>query len=198
MSIRALTELPAAPRRARVPLGRTGPLESTLGAIARRLYGGKVPDPLRAAFHHRRVLAGWLGLESAAMTWKRLPPRLHALAVLAVSQEIGCSWCIDFGEWEFRHRGIDPRAVREIDRWTTSDAYSDLDRAVLRYAVAASATPSAATDAMVEDLRPALDDRQIVELAALVALENYRSRFNAGLGLRSQGYRDDCAVPEVV
>jgi hypothetical protein len=34
-----------------------------------------------------------------------------------------------------------------------------------------------------------------VELAGWVALENFRSRFNAGLGLRSQGFSDSCAIP---
>jgi len=28
-----------------------------------------------------------------------------------------------------------------------------------------------------------------------VALENFRSRFNAGLGLRSQGFSDNCDIP---
>ena len=31
---------------------------------------------------------------------------------------------------------------------------------------------------------------------AWVALENFRSRFNAGLGLRSQGFSDNCEIPD--
>lgn len=44
-------------------------------------------------------------------------------------------------------------------------------------------------------LRAHFSDAEIVELAGWVALENYRSRFNAGLGLRSQGFSDSCKVP---
>ena len=40
-----------------------------------------------------------------------------------------------------------------------------------------------------------LSDAEFVELAAWVALENFRSRFNAGLGLRSQGFSDNCDSP---
>ncbi len=40
-----------------------------------------------------------------------------------------------------------------------------------------------------------LSDAEFVELAAWVALENLRSRFNAGLGLRSQGFSDTCKIP---
>jgi hypothetical protein len=35
----------------------------------------------------------------------------------------------------------------------------------------------------------------VLEMAAWVALENYRSRVNAGLGLRSQGFAASCTVP---
>jgi hypothetical protein len=34
-----------------------------------------------------------------------------------------------------------------------------------------------------------------VELTTMVAVENQRSRINAALGLRSQGFSDTCAVP---
>jgi alkylhydroperoxidase family enzyme len=44
-------------------------------------------------------------------------------------------------------------------------------------------------------LREHFDEAQVVELTAWVALENYRSRVNAGLGLRSQGFAASCTVP---
>ena len=34
-------------------------------------------------------------------------------------------------------------------------------------------------------------------LAAWIALENYRSRFNAALGLRSEGFTDRCELRPV-
>lgn len=70
-----------------------------------------------------------------------------------------------------------------------------MERTVLEYAEAASATPAAVGDELVVKLHEHLSDEQIVELAAWVALENYRSRFNAGLGLHSQGFSDTCRVP---
>ncbi|HXW35652.1 MAG TPA: hypothetical protein VEJ87_13820, partial [Acidimicrobiales bacterium] len=68
-------------------------------------------------------------------------------------------------------------------------------RVVLEYAEAATATPVRISDELVERLHAHFDDAEIVELAAWVALENYRSRFNAGLGLKSQGFSDRCEVP---
>ncbi|MGP9539793.1 carboxymuconolactone decarboxylase family protein [Brachybacterium sp. AOP43-C2-M15] len=193
-AITPLHSAPPARPAARVPLDLDGPVERVASWAARRLYG-KVLDPLRASFHHRGVLLSSLVLEATASRWKTLSPTLNALAVMVVAREIGCSWCMDFGYWEQHHRGVDPRKLRGIGQWRTSEVYTPLERAVLEYAVAATQTPSSVTDAMVERLREDLSDAQVVELAALVSLENHRSRTNAGLGLTSQGFAEDCDVP---
>jgi alkylhydroperoxidase family enzyme len=46
-------------------------------------------------------------------------------------------------------------------------------------------------------LHGSFTDEQIVELACWIALENYRSRINAGLGLESQGYSAKCELVPV-
>jgi alkylhydroperoxidase family enzyme len=66
---------------------------------------------------------------------------------------------------------------------------------VLEYAEAATACPGEVSAELAERIRAHLSDPEFVELAAWVALENFRSRFNAGLGLRSQGFSDSCAIP---
>ena len=118
------------------------------------------------------------------------------LAVQASAGAIGCSWCVDFGYYEGLQRGLDPAKVRDVPRWRDTDVYDDRERAVLEYAEAASATPAAVTEDLVTRLRSMFSDAEIVELASWVALENYRSRFNAGLGLHSQGFSDSCRIPE--
>src|SRR5690606_39851956 len=60
---------------------------------------------------------------------------------------------------------------------------------------AATATPPAVTDELAASLLDDLGEAAFVELTALVALENLRSRVNAALGLSSQGFSDRCAVP---
>src|SRR6478735_5076400 len=48
---------------------------------------------------------------------------------------------------------------------------------------------------MVTPLRDALGDDGLVELTMMVAIENERSRFNAALGLVSQGFSAACQLP---
>jgi alkylhydroperoxidase family enzyme len=84
--------------------------------------------------------------------------------------------------------------LRDVPRWRDSDVYTDLERAVMDYAEAMTATPPEVTDEQVERLRLDLTDAQLVELTAMASLENYRSRINAALGLTSQGFKEYCEL----
>jgi hypothetical protein len=73
--------------------------------------------------------------------------------------------------------------------------FSDLERGVLEYTEAMTATPPTATDELAEALREEIGDAALVELTMMVAVENLRSRVNAALGLVSQGFSESCRVP---
>jgi AhpD family alkylhydroperoxidase len=161
---------------------------------ARRTYG-VMPQPLAAMGHNMRVLATDARFETSLARWSRLDPTLKALAEMASAASIGCSWCIDFGYWISTRRGVDPDKLRDVPRWRDSGRYTDLERQVMAYAEAVTATPPAVTDEMVAALRRQLDDAQLVELTMMVGVENVRSRFNSALGLASQGFTDRCEIP---
>ena len=163
---------------------------------SRRRFGA-VADPVAAMGHHSKVLIADARFEMALGKWHRLDPTLKHLAEMATSVAIGCSWCIDFGYWVATAQGTDPAKLENVARWRESDVYTDLERRVLEYAEAASATPPAVTDEMVAGLREHLDDAALVELTMMIAVENQRSRFNGALGLSSQGFKDRCDVPAI-
>lgn len=159
---------------------------------------GDVVDPLRAAARHSGVLVAMGSIEMAANRgWRRLEPHLRWLAIQAVSSQIGCSWCTDFGYYEGMQQGIDPRKVRDVPRWRHAEHYSEKERCVLEYAEAATRTPAEVPGQLLRRLHDHLAEEEIVELAAWVALENYRSRFNAGLGLVSEGFAARCDLGAV-
>jgi alkylhydroperoxidase family enzyme len=161
----------------------------------RRRFGQMV-EPTAAASHHSGVLVAMGALETAAgMGWKKLDPTLRWLAIQSASTQIGCSWCVDYGYFEGMHDGIDPEKVRAASRWRECTLFDQRERLVLEYAEAATESPARVPDELAARLHAHFDEAEIVELAAWVALENFRSRFNAGLGLRSQGFAERCAVP---
>ncbi|WP_053174344.1 carboxymuconolactone decarboxylase family protein [Nonomuraea sp. SBT364] len=71
--------------------------------------------------------------------------------------------------------------------------FTGLERLVLRYAEAMTDTPPNVTDDLVAGLLSHFTEAQAVELTAVIAVENQRSRINAAFGLTSQGFHDHCA-----
>jgi AhpD family alkylhydroperoxidase len=145
--------------------------------------------------HNMPVLMADAIFEMQVDRWHRLDPTLKHLAEMATSVAIGCSWCVDFGYWTAVSKGTDPAKMQAVPRWRESDVYTDLERRVLEYAEAATATPPAVPDELVERLRRDLGEAALVELTMMVAVENQRSRFNSALGLTSQGFKDRCEIP---
>jgi AhpD family alkylhydroperoxidase len=182
-------------RTARIPLDPPRSLTYRLTEWYSRRRWGTVADPAAAMGHNPPVLRTNARFEMSVDRWHRLDPTLRHLAEMAASVAIGCSWCVDFGWWIATSKGTDPAKLEDVPRWRESDRYTDLERRVLEYAEAMTASPPAVTDEMVAGLREHLDDAALVELTMMVAVENQRSRFNSALGLTSQGFRDRCEVP---
>lgn len=156
---------------------------------------GLVADPVRAAAHHSGVLMAGGAMEMVVeKRWDRIDVSLRWLVLQAVSAQIGCTWCIDYGYYEAMNSGIDPQKIRNLPRWRDCDIYTDAERLVLEYAEAATATPAAISEDIVQRLQATFDEAELVELASWIALENLRSRTNAALGLHSQGFSDRCEV----
>ena len=156
---------------------------------------GQMIEPMAAASNHSGVLVAMGALETAvAKGWNKLDPTLRWLAVQACSTRIGCSWCVDYGYYEGMHDGIDPAKVRAATNWRDSVLFDDRERTVLEYAEAATGVPVAISEDLLQRLHLHLSDPEMVELAGWVALENFRSRFNGGLGLHSQGFSDKCEL----
>ncbi|HEX2744062.1 MAG TPA: carboxymuconolactone decarboxylase family protein [Streptosporangiaceae bacterium] len=161
---------------------------------SRRRFAAAV-DPVRAASRHNGVLLAMGAVEMVAgRGWRRLDPRLRWLAIQAASGMVGCSWCIDFGYFEGVQGGIGPEKVRAVPRWREASVYDEQERCVLEFAEAASLTPAEVSRELAGRLHEVFSEEQIVELAGWVAYENFRSRFNAGLGLTSQGFAARCAL----
>ena len=180
---------------ARIPLDPPRTLVYRFAEWYSRRSWGVVADPLAAMGHNPRVLLTDARFETSLKRWNKLDPTLRALAEMSAAVSIGCSWCVDFGYWLSTNDGVDPVKLENVPRRHESDAYTDLERAVMAYAEAATATPPVVTDQMVAGLREHLDDAALVELTMMIAVENQRSRFNSALGLTSQGFKDRCEIP---
>jgi len=159
-----------------------------------RRYGMQL-EPLAAMGHNMPVTRADAIFELQIQRWRKLDQGLKDLAVMAAAAQIGCAWCMDFGYWEsVTNHGAAAEKIRAVPHWRDSEVFSELERLVLGYAEAMTATPPAVTDEMVAQLGAHLDEAQLVELTAIVAVENLRSRVNSALGLTAQGFKDRCEI----
>jgi AhpD family alkylhydroperoxidase len=168
-----------------------GLLGRLMSWYSRRRYGDVLDNGL-ALMHNKRVLVDVVRFEKRVEKWTRLDPGLKTLAEMAAAAMIGCSWCMDFGYWVGHRKGLDTARLEQVPRWRESDAFSPLERRVLEYTEAVTATPPEVTDELAEALRTELGNDAFVELTMMIALENERSRFNSALGLTSQGFKEQC------
>ena len=180
------------PRIPAVPPEQAGPLTRALYWFTRRRFG-VVPEPFAVLANHPKLMAAEGVAELAAQAAsKTLPTNVREIAVYRAAWTVGCSWCIDFGTMLQRLDGLDVERLRDIADYQTSPHYSDDERAAIAYADAMTSTPLGVTDEQVSELRRAVGEAALVELTALIALENLRARTNHALGIGSQGF---CALP---
>lgn len=89
--------------------------------------------------------------------------------------------------------GASDAKIRAVAAPAGSDLFTDAERAALELADAMTLTGRRVTDELFARLRTYFTEAQVVELAAAVALENFRSRLNVALGVEAQGF---CALPD--
>ena len=94
--------------------------------------------------------------------------------------------------------GVTEQQLLDLGRYETSNAFNDAERAAIDLAIAMAKTPAEIPPEITARLREHFDEAQIVELAATIAWENYRARFNRVFGVRPSGFSEGafCALPE--
>jgi alkylhydroperoxidase family enzyme len=89
-----------------------------------------------------------------------------------------------------RKRGIPEDKLQAISRYADHPGFTPRERAALAYAEMVTISPNDITDEQFAELRRYFSDREIVELTAQAALENFRARFNRSLRIEEAGFAD--------
>jgi len=97
-----------------------------------------------------------------------------------------------------RESGVTEAQLVALPSYRESDAFDEREKLVLDLAVAMTRAPADVPRGLVESLGKYFDETQLVELAAAIAWENYRSRFNRAFDVQAVGYSEGaaCALPE--
>ena len=168
-----------------------GLVRIVLGLMRRQF--GKLLTPYRVVF--ARIppaiwsqLAIYWGLERAIT----LDKGLQFLVQTHVARLNGCSFCVDIGRAVAMHRSLSLEKVDALESWRTSPCFTPGERAALAY-VEEATRQRRVSDATFAELRRHFDERAIVEITWLCAVENYFNLINVPLEIESDGL---CAIAE--
>jgi alkylhydroperoxidase family enzyme len=159
-------------------------------ALLRRQLG-KVITPARVLYNRVPALygAGWK-LVKAQREGLLLAPELRLLVQSWVAMVNHCSFCVDIARASAIYDGVLLERLDALPEWRTSPLFGPPERAALAYAEEATRNKRV-SDETFAALREHFDDRAIVEITFLTALENYYNLLNLPLGIEEDGL---CAI----
>jgi len=154
-------------------------------------------EPIQIWAYQPKMMVGMGRFNQAIRKGKTVDERIKNLVELKGAQMIGCEWCVDLGSQICRNSGFSDEELLALPRYQSSDLFTDRERAALDYAVAVMRTPVEVTDELFARVRSYFDERQLVEITALLTLVNV-DRFNAAFGIESAGFSEGlvCVPPD--
>ena len=115
-----------------------------------------------------------------------IEPELTLLVQIAAAQVAGCDFCVDIGRAFAVEKKLGLEKFDALPQWQTSSEFSDRERAAIDYA------SQVGKDARVSDetfatLRKHFSEREIIDVAAIVAVERFYQGLTLPLGLEADG-----------
>jgi len=189
-----------------VTKAQAGPMVKLVYSFGPRMFRkltGREPqtgsgiEPMEIWAYQPRMLMGMGRFNQAIRKGKSVDERIKNLVELKGAQMIGCEFCLDLGSQICRNSGFSDAELLALPKYQSSELFTDREKAALDYAVAVMRTPVEVTDELFARVRSYFDERQLVELTALLTLVNL-DRFNAAFGIGSAGFSDGmvCVLPD--
>lgn len=90
--------------------------------------------------------------------------------------------------------GATDEQISELPNWRSSNLFSESEKLAFELADATIQTPVEVSDELFASLQEHYTTEELVELAAICALENFRSRFNRTFRIEPNGLY--CPMPQ--
>jgi alkylhydroperoxidase family enzyme len=178
---------------------RLTPIESPSSPALRLVYWllrrrlGKTITPWKVIFARLpRAIPAQLGIYWALERGLPLDPGLSLLIQARVATMNGCTFCLDLGRsLALRDEALLAK-VDDVGNFRSNPRFTERERAALAYVEEATRTRRV-DDATFATLRQHFDDREIVAITWLNAVENYFNLQAVPLGIGADGM---CAIVE--
>lgn len=177
---------------------RLSPIENPHGLKLRfaywgmRKFMGKVLTPVKVVNarvpESLSVTNSFLRFSAKGVT---LEKPLQLMIGDLVSQINGCEFCLDLGRSAASRYETKPEKLEALAGYGTSSIFSARERAALAY-VEEITRNKQVSDQTFQVLRQQFNERQIVEITLLTAIQNFYNLTNIPLGIGSDGF---CTMP---
>lgn len=144
---------------------------------------GFTPNSLFTMMHRPRIARAFLEMNQSVMENKgRVTSSLKRELAYLSSMTAGCRYCEAHAIRAADRYGSEQDRLHHIWDYKTYGAFTDGERAIFDFAIAASQVPNAVTDEIADNLRAHWDEGEIVEILGVVALFGYLNRWNDSMG----------------
>jgi AhpD family alkylhydroperoxidase len=178
---------------------RIEPIEKPRGPFLRLAYRmlrrqfGKTITPWKVVFARApKLLPAQIAIYWGLDRGLSIPAELRLLLQHRVAGLNGCRFCLDIGRAIALRRHLSLGKAEAVADWVASPLFDARERAALAYVEEATRVKRV-SDATFAALRAHFDDREIVEITWLCAVENFFNLINLPLGIESDGL---CALAE--
>jgi len=144
---------------------------------------GFTPNSLFTMMRRPRIARAFLEMNQAVMENKgRVTSALKRQLAYLSSMTAGCRYCEAHAIRAAERYGSEQDKLNHIWQYKTYPAFTDAERAVFDFTIAASSVPNAVDDEIAENLRKYWNDGEIVEILGVTALFGYLNRWNDSMG----------------
>ncbi|MEL6674802.1 MAG: carboxymuconolactone decarboxylase family protein [Bacteroidota bacterium] len=144
---------------------------------------GFTPNSLFTMMHRPRIAMAFQEMNRAVMENKgRVTSALKRQLAYLASMTAGCRYCEAHAIRAAERYGSEQDKLNHIWEYKTYPAFTEAERAVFDFAIAAASIPNAVDDEIAERLREHWDEGEIVEILGVVALFGYLNRWNDSMG----------------
>ena len=154
-------------------------------------------EPITIWAYQPKMMMGLGRFNQAIRKGKAVDERLRNLVELKGAQMIGCEYCVDLGSQISRNSGLSDDELLALTHYRDSALFSDREKLALDYTVGVMRTPVDVSDELFARMQEHFDERQLVEITALLTLVN-TDRFNAAFGIGAAGFSEGmvCVPPD--
>lgn len=139
---------------------------------------GYVPNNALVLSRKPKIVKGLAQLASAVWDPSNEVDRgLKRLVAYMASRTHGSRYSMAHSAEAAHRSGIPDAKIEAVDEYRTSPLYTEAERVALDFTVGAASQPNTVTDELFERMRKHWTDNQIVEIAAVVAINGFLNRW---------------------